>query len=270
MRFEPALAPQPTEPGPAYWFLFFHDKILVTAEGDVPRLPYFGEPGPPGLRPLSAQHLGSLDGRPCYAGDLGAGYQPPDGLTLLGLRQLFGRVDDKLFRLVGRASEIANWERTNRYCGCCGTPTADLAGERAKVCPACGQQSFPRLSPAVIAAITRDDEILLARARRFPSDLFSVIAGFVEPGETLEECLRREVREEVGLAIDNIRYFASQPWPFPDSLMIAFTAEYAGGEIAIDGDEIAEAGWFKAWNLPRIPEKISVARRLIDWFAGER
>ena len=267
MRFKPAITPPADEQGAAYWFLFSRDKILVSMENSLPRIPSSDVPG---LQPSPAQYLGTLDGHPCYAANLEAENQPPDGMTLPGLRQLFGRVDDELFRLAGRASQIVVWERTNRYCGCCGTPTDDLIGERAKVCPACGHQSFPRISPAVIAAITRGGEILLARARRFPSDLFSVIAGFVEPGETLEECLRREVREEVGLAIENVRYFGSQPWPFPDSLMIAFTAEYAGGEIAIDGEEIVEAGWFTADNLPRIPEKISIARRLIDWFTNDR
>ena len=138
--------------------------------------------------------------------------------------------------------------------------------ERAKLCPACGLVSFPRVAPAIIVAVVRDGTILLARARRFPTVMYSVIAGFVEPGESLEQCVHREVREEVGVAVRGLRYFASQPWPFPHSLMVAFTAQHAGGEIRVDEREITEAGWYPPDRLPRIPDSISVARRLIDWF----
>jgi NAD+ diphosphatase len=138
--------------------------------------------------------------------------------------------------------------------------------ERAKICPKCGLVAYPRLSPAVIVAVLRDNCILLAHSHRFPAKFYSVLAGFVEPGETLEECVEREVYEEVGIRVRAIRYFGSQPWPFPDSLMIAFTANYAGGEIRIDHSEIADANWFSANDLPHIPPKISIARQLIDWF----
>lgn len=270
MLFEPAVKPLPDSGGPVWRFNFYRDQILVRVEGPeiCPQL----QDGPesPGLITLSRRYLGLLDGRPCYAAEVAAADPWPAGWDLLGLRQLYGRVDDDLFRLAGRAAQIMAWDRASRYCGACGTLNEEAAGERAKVCPACGLMSFPRISPAVIVAIVKGDQILLARAKRFTHCLFSVIAGFVEPGETLEECLRREVREEVGLEIANIRYFGSQPWPFPDSLMIAYTAEYAGGEIRIDPGEIAEAGWFSADNLPRIPEKLSIARELIDWFVFRR
>ena len=125
---------------------------------------------------------------------------------------------------------------------------------------------YPRLSPAIIVAVINDNRILLAHADRFASGLYSVLAGFVEPGEAFEECVKREVKEEVGIMVKNIRYFGSQPWPFPNSLMVGFTADYDSGKISIDGIEIKDAGWFKANDLPRIPGKISIARRLIDWF----
>jgi NAD+ diphosphatase len=139
-----------------------------------------------------------------------------------------------------------------------------------KLCPKCGLLSFPRLSPAIIVAVVHGSKILLARANHFADGFYSVLAGFVEPGETLEECVRREVQEEVGLQVKNIRYFGSQPWPFPHSLMIGFTAEFAGGHITIDGAEIADAAWFSPADLPRIPGEISIARRLIDWFLEDR
>jgi NAD+ diphosphatase len=129
---------------------------------------------------------------------------------------------------------------------------------------------FPRISPAVIVLVEHEDMILLARANRFQGELYSVLAGFVEPGETLEEAVRREIKEEVGIDVKDIHYFGSQPWPFPDSLMIAFTASYAGGDIKVDGDEITTAGWFKAGNLPEIPGSISIARKLIDWYVAKQ
>ena len=138
--------------------------------------------------------------------------------------------------------------------------------ERAKICLKCGLINYPRISPAIIVAVVKKNQILLARSERFPTGFYSVLAGFVEPGETFEDCVKREVKEEVGLDVKNIRYFGSQPWPFPDSLMVGFTADYDGGKILIDKTEIKDAGWFTAHDLPQIPGKISIARRLIDWF----
>jgi NAD+ diphosphatase len=213
--------------------------------------------------------LGKLDGRRCFAAELVESVVAPEGMEFSGLRGLFGRLDDQLFALAGRAIQIVNWDRTHQFCGSCGARTEDKTDERAKICPKCGLLSFPRLSPAIIVAVVRDSMLLLAHAHHFSEGFYSVLAGFVEPGETLEECVEREVHEEVGLQVKNIRYFGSQPWPFPHSLMIAFTAEYAGGEIRVDEAEIAYADWFAAQALPLIPGKISIARRLIDWFVEE-
>jgi NAD+ diphosphatase len=125
---------------------------------------------------------------------------------------------------------------------------------------------FPRISPAVIVLVERQEKVLLARASRFTENLYSVLAGFAEPGETLEDTVMREIREEVGVEVSDIRYFGSQPWPYPDSLMIGFTASWAAGEIAADNDEITDARWFTVDNLPKIPDKLSISRSLIDWF----
>ena len=178
-------------------------------------------------------------------------------------------LDDDLFALSGRAVQIKEWDRTHQYCGYCATLMTQIVGDRAKRCPNCGLVNYPRLSPAIIVLISRGEDILLARSPRFPSLMFSVLAGFVEPGESLEETLIREVREEVGIEVKDIRYFGSQPWAFPNSLMIGFTAVYAGGEITIEPAEIAEAAWFHKHDLPNIPPKLSIARRLIDWFVEE-
>jgi NAD+ diphosphatase len=159
-----------------------------------------------------------------------------------------------------------SWDQTHQYCGRCGTRTETLNGERSKKCPACGLLNYPRITPASITAVFKDNKILLTHNVAFRRNIHSLVAGFMEPGETLEECIHREIMEEVGLKVKNIKYFGSQPWPFPNSLMIGFTAEYDSGEIAVDGKEISEAAWYDADNLPELPSKMSIARQIIDWF----
>jgi NAD+ diphosphatase len=172
--------------------------------------------------------------------------------------------------MAGRGVQLLDWARTHRWCGRCGTPTEVAPGERARRCPACGLVVFPRLAPVVIMLVTRGDECLLARGVNFPGRTFSCVAGFVEPGESLEDAVRREVLEEVGVQLGEIRYRASQPWPFPHSLMIGFEAEWAGGEIVCQPSEIAEAGWFRWDALPELPGRIAIARWLIDAWVHER
>lgn len=217
--------------------------------------------------------LGTLDGAACWAVDLD-GDGVPDVLTgdvqslLTPLMGLYGRVDDLRWTLAGRAVQLLEWDRTHRWCGRCGTPTEPAPGERARRCGSCGLLAFPRLAPAVIVLIERDGEALLARGRSFPVPMYSCLAGFVEPGETLEEAVHREVREEVGVALAGVSYVASQPWPFPHSLMIGFEATWESGDIVIDEGEIVDAGWFGPDDLPMIPPTMSIARTLIDrWVA---
>ena len=193
----------------------------------------------------------------------------PPPFELRHLRELYGELPEDLFAIAARAIQIVGWDRTHQFCGHCATPTIQPPTERAKRCPKCELRQYPRLSPAVIMLVYRGDEILLARAPRFRSGMYSVLAGFVEPGESLEETVAREVREEVGIEVKNIRYFGSQPWPFPNSLMVGFTAEYASGTLTPEPTEIEAAAWFTKDNLPPIPSKLSIARKLIDWFAGQ-
>jgi NAD+ diphosphatase len=275
MRFQPGFVPPEILREPAYWFAFRGDKLLVRLEersASVPLAVGLGEYSlvPVRTRYLGVQMLGDEKDVHCYGAELPADAADPDGMSFVGLRQLFGLLDDGFFRLGGFASQIMEWEQTHQYCGRCGSAAVDDPEDRAKLCPRCGLKSFPRVAPAVIVAVTKGDCILLARAKRFPVKLYSVIAGFVEPGETLEECLVREVGEETGVDVGGLRYFGSQPWPFPHSLMIAFTARWRGGDIRIDEREIVDAGWFKAGELPPIPDKVSIARRLIDWFVDTR
>jgi NAD+ diphosphatase len=271
MRFQPGSVPPKRLDEPAYWFAFRGDKLLVRLDEHSASIPLAVNMGELSLAPLRTKYLGTHSfgadkNVHCFGAELPEDAAEPKGMSFVGLRQLFGLLSDGFFRVSGYASQIVEWDQTHQYCGRCGAAAADDPEDRAKLCPRCGLKSFPRIAPAVIAAVTRSDRILLARAKRFPVKLYSVLAGFVEPGETLEECLVREVREETGVEVSGLRYFGSQPWPFPHSLMIAFTAEWSGGDIRIDDREIVDAGWFSADALPPIPDKVSIARRLIDWF----
>lgn len=208
--------------------------------------------------------IGGFDGQVVVA----ASADPLDaaaGFTrFVGLRSLFGVMNDDLVAIAGRASQLVDWNRSHQYCGVCATRTERAPHERARKCPACGHAAYPRISPAMMCLVTRGHEILLARNVNFPTGRYSALAGFLEAGESIEEAVVREVREEVGIQVAKPKYFASQSWPFPHSLMIAFTAEYAGGELTPDGHEIAEASWFTAENLPLLPPRISISRALIE------
>lgn len=214
-------------------------------------------------------YLGRRGAIPCYAGIAGPELPVAGDWQFVRVRDLFCQVPDEELAIAAYAVRMIAYDRNTRFCGRCGNETLPLTTERAKKCPACGLVTYPRLSPAVIVLVQRDDRILLARSPRFPPGMFGLIAGFVEPGENLEHALKREVLEETGIAVDNIRYFGSEPWPFPDSLMAGFTADYAGGELVVDAGEIESAFWFDRQNLPRIPEKLSISRALIDWWIGK-
>ncbi len=220
------------------------------------------------LGAIAEDHPGSHAGLHCFAVDLPDSAEAADGLAFQGLRKLFGLIDEELFAVAGRAFQVVQWDRTHRFCGRCGGATAHHERDRARQCPGCGLVSYPRVSPAVIVLVSRGDRFLLARNASFPGKRYSIIAGFVEAGETLETAVVREIREEVGIEVRNVAYFGSQPWPFPHSLMVGFTAEHASGEIAIDGEEIVDAGWYRAdpEQLPELPNRISISRRIIDSF----
>jgi NAD+ diphosphatase len=268
-RFISGIVPPSERREPAYWFAFQKSKLLVYPGSDSVSIPCLVDFSELGLIASSQHYLGHLDGRDCYAVELVEGPTLPPGMTLEGLRQVYGRLDETLFWVATRAVQIVDWDRTHQFCGRCGTPLRTKTTERAKECPSCGQLHFPRLAPAIIVLVEREHKLLLARSRHFLPEMYSVLAGFVEPGESLEEAVVREVKEEVGIDVKDIKYFGSQPWPFPHSLMIGFTATYAGGQINLDDSEIEDAGWFTADHLPQIPGEISIARKLIDWFVGK-
>jgi NAD+ diphosphatase len=272
--FEPGFLPSPPVGEPS---------LVVRVRGDtvaVEHVPF----------PEAGHFLGMLDGLPCAAvadddpavadddpavadddpavaddDPAVADDDPASAATFVGLRALWGQVTEPVWAVAGRAVQIVTWDRTHRFCGQCGGATQPLADHRARRCPQCELDVHPRLAPAVIVLVERSDgRVLLARNTRFPTAFYSCLAGFVEPGETLEEAVQREVREEVGIEVTGARYFGSQPWPFPHSLMIGFVAEFASGELRPDGDEIAEAAWFSPSDLPLLPSEMSIARALIE------
>jgi NAD+ diphosphatase len=250
-------------------FAFAGGRLAVAISDDQAVVPTFAELAD-GAGTRAAIYLGRLDGRPCFAVLLEESHEPSAPLELAGLRELFGRLDDQLHTVAGRAFQTLEWFRNHAFCGRCGAPTLEVPGERARACPRCGTQYYPRINPAVIMLVELDDRILLARNRQFRGPFYSCLAGFVEPGESLEEAVEREVWEEVGIAISDVNYFASQPWPFPSQLMIGFTARYRSGRLRLQDAELLDAGWFAADQLPELPGRFSLARRLIESFLSRR
>ncbi len=274
-------------PGAGHWFVFRGDQLLVEIGPPSPeptddlrvrirpswaRVPLQKNNtgyDPLGSKALRTLYLGRLAGIDCWATEVPRDTDAPAGMNWEGLRTLFSVLDDTHLALAGRAIQLLDWDRAHQFCGRCGAPTAPKPDERVRVCPACKLSVYPRISPAVMALVQRGRELLLGRGAHFPAGMYSALAGFVEPGETLEQCLAREVLEEVGVRINNIRYFDSQPWPFPNSLMIAFVCDWAGGDVTPQPGEIEAAEWFDVFHLPRLPSKISIARGLIDAVAHQ-
>jgi NAD+ diphosphatase len=270
-------------PGEAHWFVFRGNELLVEmgplerpsddlrvrARPAWARLPLQKNHNWLGAAPSRTLYLGLLNQKQCWAAELPRDAAPPAGMSWQGLRTLFTVLEDSHFALAGRALQLIDWDRTHQFCGRCGARTEPHRTERVRLCPACKLSAYPRVAPAVMALIKREKELLLARSPHFPPGMYSALAGFVEPGESLEQCLAREVAEEVGVQIGNTRYFASQSWPFPHSLMIAFVCDWVSGEIKPQAGEIEEANWFEVLQLPKLPSKISVARKLIDAVVDE-
>ncbi|MDF2839773.1 MAG: pyrophosphatase [Clostridia bacterium] len=264
MNFELRALPPPSDNEKAFWFIFSEDKLYVELQGKVAHIPFTNSI----KNNLNSIYLGRLDSSPCFAAELSDKSSTDPILSPISLRQLYGLIEDEIFWLAARAYHLINWSKNNQYCGRCGGQTISDVMEHSKLCPKCCQSIYPKISPAVIVAITKEDKILLAKNIQSKTGFYSVLAGFVEPGETMEECVEREIFEEVGIQVKNIKYFGSQPWPFPDSLMVGFTAEYAGGELNIDPKELSDAAWFAADELPEVPGKLSISRKLIDWFVA--
>lgn len=266
MSFEPGFISRLEERDGDWWFLFRENQLLVDARRGGPAIPRRIDLADLAPRLPTPQTLGRLNGQSAYAALLTNGAPMPAGMQLRSVRSLFGELADEAYQAAGYAFQILDWHRSHHFCGRCGAPLQDKPDERARYCPSCDLTLYPRINPCIIVAVVRGDTLLLVRRNGIANSRYSVVAGYVEAGETLEGCLRREVMEEAGIRVGRIRYFGSQPWPYSSALMAAFTAEYAGGEIRVDGREISDAGWFPADRLPLVPGWGSIARELIDWF----
>ena len=255
----------PTED--SLFFTIIEGELLSITEAGIPRPITADE-----FRWLdvSVDHrlfMGDWRGVSCYA--LGVKGTVPNEYTLSSLRSWLGRVEPSLFYLAGRAMQLVEWINNHAFCGRCGCKTEEHENDRATSCPDCGLVSYPRISPSIIVLVRKGNQALLARNRMWPTDMYSTLAGFVEPGESIEQTVHREVREEVGIEVCNLRYFGSQSWPFPNSLMLGFHADYRSGEFVYADGEISEAKWFNADELPNIPGGTAISRWLIDAFVEE-
>ena len=254
------------EVGRGLCFAFRKRELLVS---DAFALPALDSLAALGLEPARTQFLGHLGGEPCYAAELASDAAPPPGAQFRDLRQLFGRLREELMAVAGRAVQIVEWDRAHQFCGACAAPTVLHERGRARVCtnPECKLEAYPRLSPAMIVAVERGEELLLARSPHFPAGIYSVLAGFVDPGESVEDAVHREVFEETAVRVANVRYLASQPWPFPNSRMLGFQADYAGGDVVPEPGEIEHAAFFHVDALPPLfPGNVSISQWLIADF----
>lgn len=272
--FDPLWAAPDTASDNGLWFIFHRGNLLVYNEHAAPMLPLPADvlSGGIDIDRGAARFVGMLGDMPVWAARA-ASPQAPRGHAFENMRALFNRLPDDMLAIGGRAVQMLEFDRTHHFCGACGTPTEIHEGGRSRKCPACGETYYPKVSPAMMVLIKRDlptgRELLLARSARFQRGMYSALAGFVEPSESIEECIHREALEEVGVKVRNLRYFSSQGWPFPNSLMIAYVADYDSGEIVPQEGEIEDARWFGLDELPGLPHRLSIARRLVNSVIGE-
>ncbi len=253
------------------WFVFYKDQLLIEKKNGAYSIPFGTEP--PMTVPVgSTVHtIGEVEGCTAKSFAVHSPIMAPGAneRQMVGLRASYDLLPWEHYNVAGKAVQILNWDRNSRYCPMCGVPTVQIS-PIGKKCPECRQEIYPRISPAVIVLIKKDDSILLVHARNFRGSYNGLVAGFLEPGETLEECVHREVMEEVGLLIKNVKYFGSQPWPYPGGVMVGFTADYESGDIKLQAEELSAGAFYTKDNLPEIPKKLSIARQLIDaWIEGK-
>ena len=248
-----------------YYFVFAGEQLLAK-EGQSPYRPLQDdELRNLGLDEDACHYLGEHRAKACYALDV-VPLAAPQGYTFITMWNLLGQVDSGLLNLAGRAKQVVDWHRNHQFCGRCGKKTQAHSLERSRVCDDCRLFFFPRLAPSIIVLVTRGEEVLLARGHNMPEGFYSTLAGFVEAGESIEQAVHREVFEEVGIKVKNLKYFDSQPWPFPNSLMLGFHAEYESGEIDMQQEEIVDAQWFRYDALPNKPLLFSISGWLIDHY----
>ncbi|MCI1648766.1 MAG: NAD(+) diphosphatase [Bacteroides sp.] len=258
---------------PTQWYIFFEDQLLLKkrtiAKSDSNivsySVPYSTEAPVGGLNGNIVHEVSLPDGRVINTVSVNQLIADTDDWTMMNLRASYEHINHKEYAAAGKAYQILYWDKHSRYCPVCGTPTKQQTPIMKK-CPSCGFEIYPPVATAVIVLIRREDKILLVHARNFRGTFYGLVAGFLEAGETLEQCVEREVMEETGLRIKNITYFDNQPWPYPSGLMVGFIADYESGDIKLQEDELSAAEFYDRNNLPEIPRKLSLARKLIDWW----
>ena len=266
-NFVYAYPPAQPAPGSALWLPFSKGELLM--HGSEPHLHRGTSESVASLNLCAPLYLGALDGVPCLAADFDPDLEVPEGWTTQSLRGLFGQFSEAEYALAGYASQLLYWRRTSGFCPVCGHKTEARDGDWGRLCPECGHVSYPHVTPATLILVENGPRLLLAHKPGW-GNRYSILAGFVEPGESLEECVRREALEETGIRLDHLAYAGSQPWPYPHQLMVGFTARYAGGEIVVDGEELDHADWFTVDSLPELPSPVSLSRKMIDaWIAGQ-
>lgn len=248
------------QPVTSDWFIFYNDQLLLQKQNETYLVPCGETP------PVAISHsleVPAAEGRPGRTASVEMPVDLGPSFVWMGLRASWDCLEDTSYKRAGRASELLYWDRNSRFCPVCGTPTVQHTAI-SKQCPACGKEMYPVISAAVLVLVRKGDAVLLVRARNFKGTFHSLVAGFLETGETLEECVAREVKEETGLEVRNIAYWGNQPWPYPSGLMVGFTADYAGGEICLQDEELCAGAFYTPDALPELPRKLSLARRMID------
>ena len=266
VEFSPAKRGDKPAEAEGHWILVQGQNLLVAPEGDSFRLPTGACPVP--LDGAAPFWLGTYRDEPCWVVPVAAETAPPPGLareTMIPMRG--ARLPDPLLSLGGMAMQALWWESTSGHCPRCGTPTVRIENEWGKKCPRCAYEHYPHLHPATIVLVRDGDRVLLTRKAEWAPGRYALIAGFVDNGESLESCVAREIKEEAGVDVKDIRYVGSQNWPFPSQMMIGFVATYAGGDLVIDKEELEDARWFPCGALPSLPSRHSISRFIIDHYA---
>ncbi len=250
----------------SWWFIFYKDQLLLEKKGDGKYAVPYGESSPIIMKEKTTVHnITTLEGRNCKAFSLSSPIEESEQWTMIGLRASYEYLPLSHYQTAGKAHEILHWDRNSRFCSACGT-LMEQKESIMKHCPKCGREVYPSISTAILVLVRKKDSLLLVHARNFKGTFNSLVAGFLETGETLEECVAREVKEETGLDVKNITYFGNQPWPYPSGLMVGFMADYAGGEITLQDEELSSGDFYTRDNLPELPRKLSLARKMIDWW----
>ena len=268
--FQRAYPPATPRPGLVFWLPFQKDKLLVEQREQGVALIQRDEEGMAALQPQAIMYIGTLDAVPCLACEVSPEITLPPGWRALNLRELFGQIDDVAYGMTGFASQLLYWQRNSHYCPVCGSPMGELTESWGRHCTHCNYMGYPPVIPAILVLVHNGEHVLLAHKPGW-GKRYSIIAGFVEPGESLEQCVQREVQEEVSVNVTDITYIGSQSWPFPQQLMVGFTARYVGGEVRPDYQELDDAKWFRYDALPELPPRLSLSRQIINgWVASQQ